>query len=120
MAGVVDVQFIGIRQAIAVGVLVAINDSVSIRIVVQRVGSHNVHFDSITQLIQVTVWRLGVGLVSVAFICVAQPVGVGVFVAVHDPIPVGIVIQRVGAQHEHFIAILQPVKIRVGLERVGL
>ena len=57
-------------------------------------------------------------MVGIEFIRICQPVGVCVFIAIYDSIPVGVFEQRPRAKNVQLIRIAQPIPVGVGHNRV--
>ena len=59
-----DTEFIRIRETVRVGVLVAVNDSIAIRVSGQRFSSQDINFVTVIEPIVVGICHFGVGFVD--------------------------------------------------------
>ena len=66
-SGAEFIQFIRIAQAVGVGVLVAVNYPISVRVLNQRLGAYDVHFNSVAESVLVGVGHCWIGLVNCNF-----------------------------------------------------
>ena len=113
------VKFINIAQAIGIGVLVAIDDSIAIRVLNQRVRVQRCHLNSVseailvcisqcgicfmhidflavTQAVLVGVRRPGIGVVDIELFCVTQSVRIRVLVAINYAVTIRVLKHRIG------------------------
>ena len=136
------VDLIGITQPIGISVLLAVNGSIPIRVLNQRVCVQNIHFNPVREIILVGVSRCRIGFVCVDFLTVTQAVlihirndgvglmdvelariiqavQVGVLVSIMDAVFIGVFSQRTRAEQIHFDPIIKFIPIRISFGGVG-
>ena len=121
-------QFSRVREAIPVRVLVAVVNSIAIRIFSQRIGTQDVHLNPITEFIPVRVCHFGVGFVDrprpipnvLEFLHVQDAVAVGVLEGVDGSITVGIDLKWICLENSQLDPITKPIPIGILFQRIGV
>ena len=116
-----DDDFIRIREAVRVGVLVPVKDTIAIRILTQGLGSQDVHLNSVAEPVVVGIGLCGIGLVDwpyavpdvFEFLNIQYPVGVGVLQRVNGAVAVGVNLQRIGFEDDQLDIVAEPIPVGV-------
>ena len=83
------IEFVGVAEAVHVGVFISIDDTIPISILNQRVSSQHGHFNPVAESVLVRVSLQGIGDVGVGFLAILQSIAVGV-----RPFGIGVLIVK--------------------------